>query len=213
MKATVGRRGWPVISVFLPFFFLAVGCPRDQDDAVMLHIYLGLHDEIDKAVRDTEIPASYLAALISLESHPPGNRESRRFEPRVYQRLLELKNEGKPFARIQRKRLEGLGDSELRELATSYGLTQIMGYHCLDLGCSIRDLAGSYHLLWSVAYIRRHYLGQVIRKEWASCFRIHNTGRAEGTTSRDDYAEKGLLRMQYYDDWKKKGGNFLASSQ
>lgn len=212
MRATRNGRDGAVFAFLVPFLLLLTGCPRDQDDAVMLHIYLTMHGEIDSAVRDTEIPPSYLAALISLESHPPGNRDSRRFEPKVFQRLLELKNEGKPFARIARKQVQGLGEAELRELATSYGLTQVMGYHCLDLGCSIRDLAGSYHLLWSVAYIRRHYLNQVIRKEWSACFRIHNTGRAEGVTSRDDYAEKGLLRMKYYDDWKKKGGNFLASS-
>lgn len=199
-------------ALLLLALLILTGCPKDQDDAVMLHIYLNLHKEIDGAVRNTEIPASYLAALISLESHPPGNRRSRRFEPRVYQRLLELKNDGRAFAKIDRHRVRNLSDAELRELATSYGLTQIMGYHCLDLGCSIQDLSGSYHLLWSVAYIRRNYLSPMLKRDWASCFRIHNTGRAEGATSRDDYAEKGLLRMRYYAEWEKKKGNVFAGN-
>ncbi|EHQ07793.1 hypothetical protein [Leptonema illini] len=192
------------------FFVFLAGCPRNQDDAVMLHIYHRLHPEIEAAVDGTEIPAAFLAALISLESHPPGNRDSRRFEPKVYQRLLEMKNQGRSFGRLPAERIRMLSDAELRELATSYGLTQIMGYHCLDLGCSIQDLSGEYHLLWSIAYMQRHYLSQIVKKDWEACFRIHNTGRAEGTTHRNDYAEKGLLRMQYYAEWEKKKGNLFA---
>jgi hypothetical protein len=194
----------PVLFVFL------TGCLRDQDDAVMFHIYHRLHSEIEAAVSGTEIPAAYLAAVISLESYPPGNRDSRRFEPKVYQRLLEMKNQGRPFGRLPEDKIRRLSDTELRALSTSYGLTQIMGYHCLDLGCSIQDLAGEYHLLWSIAYMRRHYLPQIVKKDWEACFRIHNTGRAEGTTHRDDYVHKGILRMQYYAEWEKKKGNLFA---
>lgn len=189
---------------------LLVGCLRNEDDAIMFHIYHRLHSEIETAVDGTEIPASFLAALISLESHPPGNRNSRRFEPKVYQRLLEMKNHGRSFSRLPVEKIRVLSDAELRELATSYGLTQIMGYHCLDLGCSIEDLAGEYHLLWSVAYMRRHYLPQIVKKDWEACFRIHNTGRPEGTTHRSDYAERGLVRMRYYEEWERKKGNLLA---
>lgn len=187
-----------------------LGCPKDQDDAIMLHIYRRLNSEIVSAVQGTEIPASYLAALISLESHPPGNPDSQRFEPRVYQRLLEMKNNGRSFGRLPLHQIQLLSDSQLRRLATSYGLTQIMGYHCLDLGCSIEDLAGQYHLVWSVAYIRRHYLKPIMNKEYEVCFRIHNTGRPEGATYRDDYVEKGLLRMKYYEKWQENKGNIFA---
>ncbi|MBW7857712.1 MAG: hypothetical protein H3C43_05335 [Leptonema sp. (in: Bacteria)] len=196
--------------LIIPVVLLFLGCPTDQDDAIMLHIYRRLNSEIVSSVQGTEIPASYLAALISLESHPPGNRDSRRFEPKVYQRLLEMKNNGRNFARLPLHQIQLLSDSELRRLATSYGLTQIMGYHCLDLGCSIEDLAGQYHLVWSVAYIRRHYLKQIVAKDWEACFRIHNTGRPEGATHRDDYTEKGLLRMKYYEQWQEKKGNIFA---
>ena len=195
--------------LLLAIGFLA-GCPRDEDDAIMLHIYHRLNKEILAAVDGTEIPASYLAALISLESHPPGNRNSQRFESKIFQRLLELKKDGRSFGGIPRSRVSDLTDSQLRELATSYGLTQIMGYHCLDMGCSIQDLSGDYHLMWSVAYIRRHYLQKIKQKDWQACFRIHNTGKPEGTTHRNDYAEKGVLRMQYYDEWQKKKGSIFA---
>lgn len=199
---------WARFGPLLLGIFL-VACPQNDDDALMLHLYHSLNEEIDEAVEGTEIPPEYLAALISLESHPAGNRDSRRFEPGIYERLLELKYSGEPFGYIPRRKVENLNDEKLRELATSYGLTQIMGYHCLELGCSIEDLKGEFHLLWAVAYIRDHYGKQVKQKDWDACFRIHNTGRADGTTARKDYVEKGLRRMEYYRKWMDKEGSLL----
>lgn len=175
----------------------------------MFHLYHSLHEEIIHATDGTEIPPEYLAALISLESHPPGNRDSKRFEPGIYSRLKELKEKGRPFGRIDRNDIRSLTDEELRRLATSYGLTQIMGYHCLSLGCSIDDLSGDYHLNWSILYMREHYGKQLRKKDWEAAFRIHNTGHPQGNTSRKDYAERGLARMQYYRNWVERDGNPL----
>ena len=110
---------------------------------------------------------------------------------------------------IPRNKIKDLDDQKLRELATSYGLTQIMGYHCLELGCSIGDLKGEFHLLWAVAYIRDHYGKQIRKKNWEASFRMHNTGRVDGTTARKDYVEKGLARMQYYRKWIQQEGSLF----
>lgn len=195
---------WP-----LAFIGLLGACPQNDDDALMLHLYHSLDEEIQEAVDGTEIPPEYLAALISLESHPAGNRDSRRFEPAVYERLLDLKYSGESFGYIPRSKVQDLNDQKLRELATSYGLTQIMGYHCLELGCSIPDLKGEFHLLWAVAYIRDHYGKQIRKQDWEASFRIHNTGRPDGTTARKDYVEKGLARMQYYRKWMDQKGSLF----
>ncbi|MEQ8353020.1 MAG: hypothetical protein RH862_16145 [Leptospiraceae bacterium] len=206
MIRTIHRR-LPVLPILLLVFLGA--CPENDDDALMLHLYHSLDEEIQDAVDGTEIPPEYLAALISLESHPAGNRDSRRFEPAVYDRLMDLKYSGEAFGYIPRNRVKNLDDQKLRELATSYGLTQIMGYHCLELGCSIDDLKGEFHLLWSVAYIRDHYGKQVKARDWEACFRMHNTGRVDGITSRKDYVEKGLIRMQYYRKWIQQEGSLF----
>ncbi|GIX41530.1 MAG: hypothetical protein KatS3mg129_1263 [Leptospiraceae bacterium] len=177
----------------------------------MYHIYKSYNEKIYQATWGTEIPPEYLAALISLESYPPGNWDSERFEPKVYERLIKLKNEDIPFGNIPREKIIHISDYELIKLATSYGLTQIMGYHCLDLGCSIEDLKGSDHLLWSIAYIRKHYLKYIKKKEWETCFRIHNTGNPFGKTHNRDYVEKGIKRMEYYKKWLRYRGNLLAN--
>lgn len=170
----------------------------------MLHIYAQYHSEIERATTGTPIPPAYMAAIISLESHPPGNRHSERFEPWVYDRLKELKETGRAFGTVPRFRVQTISDSEVRQLATSYGLTQIMGYHCLDLGCSPDDLQSDFHLQWAVVYMMRHYGDRAKNKDWGSCFRIHNTGHAKGTTGRRDYVERGLIRMFYYERWRER---------
>lgn len=194
--------------ISLVFIFL-ISCFENFDDAITYHIYNQYNVYIESAIRGTEIPPSYLASLISLESYPPGNWDSERFEPKVYERLILLKEKGKSFGNIPRKKIIHLSEEEIRKLSTSYGLTQIMGYHCLDLGCSIEDLKGSDHLLWSIAYIRKHYLKYVKEKKWEECFRLHNTGNPYGKTHNKDYVQKGILRMKYYENWEKYKGNLI----
>ncbi|MBE7440546.1 MAG: hypothetical protein HS115_18995 [Spirochaetales bacterium] len=193
---------------YLLLLFLFLSCPENDDDAIMLHVYRLHHEAIARAVIGTDLTVPYLAALISLESHPPGNSDSARFEAKIYERLLRAQA-GEPYGQITARELSGHSDGELRELATSYGLTQIMGFHCLRLGCSIIDLKGPYHLEWASAWMQRMYGKHARKKDWTSCFRIHNTGRPNGKTHRADYVEKGLLRMAYYEKWMKHGGDPL----
>jgi len=190
-------------------FTLLLRCPENEEDVIMFHIYHSLNDEITLAVKGTDIDPAYLAALISLESHPPGNRKSQRFEQNIYDRLLELKNDGKNFGRIPRKTVMEKSDKELRDLATSFGLTQIMGFHCLDLGCNPEDLKGMYHLQWAAAWMQKNYGKKARERNWSSCFRIHNTGKSQGETHRRDYVERGLARMAYYKKWAEKKGNLF----
>lgn len=194
------------------FFLFFLSCPENRDDAIMLGIYTSHQESIARAVLGTDLSAPYLAALISLESHPPGNSKSSRFEEKIYQRLLRAKA-GEPYGQITARELAGKSDRELRELATSYGLTQIMGFHCLRLGCSIVDLKGPYHLEWAAAWMQRMYGKHARKKDWTSCFRMHNTGRPDGKTHRADYVEKGLLRMAYYEKWLKYRGDPVLTSR
>lgn len=188
---------------------LLVHCPRNEEDAMMLHIYHSLHDEIERATLGTAISPAYMAAIITLESSPPGNRDSRRFEPRIYERLRQARAGIRPYGRMGPGLLGGLSDSQLKELSTSHGLTQIMGYHCLDLGCDVRDLMSEHHLQWSVVYMARRYQKYARKGDWEACFRIHNTGRPNGKTYRPDYVERGLKRMAYYQSWVERKGRIF----
>ncbi len=203
-----------IYRINLIIFFFLLSCFSDMDDSIMYYIYQKYHQQILYAVDGTEIPASYLAALISLESYPLGDWDSERFEIKIYNRLIDLKYRGIAFGNVPRDKIIKLNDNEIKQLATSYGLTQIMGYHCLSLGCSIDDLRGSDHLLWSVDFIRKNYLQYIKSNKWEECFRIHNSGRPTGKTFNKNYAEKGIKRMKLYEKWiKKKGKLFEVGSK
>ena len=81
----------------------------------------------------------YLKALIILEcsgDKPAGQR----FEPNVYAKLKEVQNgTRKRFEDITRRQIRDCSDGALRNLATSWGPFQIMGYKCIDMGIIIND--------------------------------------------------------------------------
>ena len=193
--------------LFMALLFSA--CPIDYDDILMFQVYHSLGRKIWEASYGTTIPESYLAAVLSLETSPPGNWDSERFEAHVYRRLLALKNEGKAFGSIPRKELLQYSDRDLRQFATSYGPTQMMGYHCFKIQCSINELKGPYHLQWAVTWMEKNYASYARRGDWEACFRIHNTGRPNGRTYHRNYVQKGLERMEYYERWALRKGKLL----
>ncbi len=176
----------------------------------MLHLYLSMEDRIWKASHGTNISEEYLAAVISLESSPPGNWNSTRFEPHVYKRFLATKNKQRPsFLGLSSQKISRYSDHELRSYSSSYGPTQIMGYHCIKLNCSIKELKGPYHLQWAVVWMQDQYGKYAAKNKWEACFRIHNTGRPHGKTYHDYYVGKGLRRMNYYKKWVQRKGRIF----
>ncbi len=196
------------VFIFVMSFFF-VGCPVSYGDVIMFQLYHAFHEKIWQASHGTLIPEAYLAALISLETSPPGNWESKRFEKHIYKRLKELKYSGKTFGSISRKAVKRRNDGELRQLATSYGPTQLMGYHCLQIGCTIKELSGKYHLQWAIIWMEKQYGKYARRGHWESCFRIHNTGRPDGKTYHKGYVKRGLKRMRYYEKWMIRNGRLF----
>lgn len=92
-------------------------------------------------------------------------------------------------------------DEALRELATSWGLTQIMGYHLVGRAGTVRDLLEpGFHFKLALQllaeFAERYQLDLTL--EFAEMFRCWNTGRPYGRTTDARYVEKGLLRMELY---------------
>ena len=106
-----------------------------------------------------------------------------------------------PFAAEHAGKLARAEDEALRELATSWGLTQIMGYHMVGRPGTTRDLLEpSFHYrvaLSLLAQFAATYQLDVAR-EFAEMFRCWNTGRPDGQTFDPQYVEKGLRRMELY---------------
>jgi hypothetical protein len=200
-----------------------------SDSQLMRSIFTAWHEPIAAAVAGTVVPGELLAALIANESagnanatrfepavfaklceilagrrqvfSPPGIRrplDARDLLPFVVSESsqLALKAAGQFFALDK-----FLTDAMLRiaELATSFGLTQIMGWHWIefDRTASQRpedqlaftvDLLGYFASLYALD----------LTKDYEKVFRCWNTGRPDGQTFDPHYAANGLHRLTLY---------------
>lgn len=134
----------------------------------------------------TSVRPEWLAGLIGMEN--PQLREypdtrSYRFEPGIYDKLRRLSNPlifwRRCWSGITQAQVKGLSDAVLRELATSWGWTQIMGYSVLTVfkGLSIAQLRDKQaHLDLAVDFMR-HVAGPYLDSgRFDQVCHIWNTG-------------------------------------
>ncbi len=160
--------------------------------------------EVNRYAEVYKLPASYLMALIILESSgrkiiPP------RFEPHVYERLKEVK-EGKrvAFEHVMQHHLADASDEALKNLASSWGPYQLMGYKCLLLNIKVRDIRGKDAIYWGTRWIDLTYGNELRSGHFRNAFHIHNTGRkypvaGKPFTHDPDYVNKGIWYMKQLD--------------
>jgi len=108
---------------------------------------------------------------------------------------------GDAFAAANAPALALSTDDALRDLASSWGLTQIMGYHLAGRAGTVRDLVEPrFHLRLALEllaeFAERYQLDA--RREFAEMFRCWNTGQPYGQTFDPAYVPKGLRRMEIY---------------
>jgi hypothetical protein len=105
------------------------------------------------------------------------------------------------FAANHARELSALEDAALRDLASSWGYTQIMGFHMVGHRGTVRDLldpASHFHFATQLlAEFAQDYQLDVTY-EFAELFRCWNTGRPYGKTTDPAYVEHGLRRMELY---------------
>jgi len=106
-----------------------------------------------------------------------------------------------PFAAQHHGALSELEDESLRELATSWGYTQIMGYHLVGRAGTVPDLlepAFHFHLALTLLgeFAAHHHLD--LTREFAEMFCCWNTGQPYGKCFDTHYVEHGLQRMGSY---------------
>ncbi|MBT6163270.1 MAG: hypothetical protein HOH92_06190 [Crocinitomicaceae bacterium] len=160
-------------------------------------------DEVQKWSAHYDVPFPYLMALIQLES---GGRKpaGRRFEEHVFERLKEVQVGTRTrYENVVEADLDGANDEAIRNLATSWGPFQLMGYKCILLDLQIRDIRGQDAIRAGVEWIDVTY-GDVLRKgSYEDAFHLHNTGKpfpksGETLTYHPDYVEKGIRLMEGY---------------
>jgi hypothetical protein len=105
------------------------------------------------------------------------------------------------FTPGQASQLSRLADEALRELASSWGFVQIMGYHVIGQRGTVRDLLEPrfhYRLANQLLAEFAESYQLDLSREFEDMFRCWNTGRPDGRTSDPAYVENGLRRMEIY---------------
>ena len=165
-------------------------------------------EEIEEICQAQKIPSEYFKALAILEcsaEKPPKSR----YEPKVYERLREVKEGKKPaYGSLKHAQLKDLSPEQLKDMATSWGVFQLMGYHAYGLDIAPRDLEGAEGIRLSIIWIEKAY-GQYIRKgDFANAFHIHNTGKpivnGEYETYSADYIPRGLEYIKLFQEERVK---------
>jgi hypothetical protein len=177
---------------------------------------------IADARKNAAIPEAFLAALVANETG--GNADAKRFEHGVLAALWEvLQGRKAAYGSIGRddlfnhialavgtqpplsaSGLVGRISNALQfvdGLATSWGLTQVMGYEAIVFGVSFADLQNPvYGLRTSLRmlsqFAERYQLD--LGKDFSELLDCWNSGRPHSPTADPQYIPNGLLRMQIY---------------
>jgi hypothetical protein len=202
----------------------------NAERALMVRIYETWNGEIVKATRNSGVSAPFLAALTANESggDPVAQAfepeiferlqavvqgEQHTFGSIMAADLVRLAQEdveteeaspmlgavqgAKQFADVS----PAVQEKVLRQMATSWGLTQIMGYETINRKTTVQDLLNpALHYEFAVELLeelsRRFRLNS--SKDAGPLFRCWNTGHPNGETSDPDYVSRGIQRLSVY---------------
>lgn len=181
---------------------------KSQASKIAQQIHTRFGAKVEAATAGTPAPPEFVAGLIGVEAGK--DRQGRisetatRFEPGVYDKLVAIRaGRRKSWSHIKQADIKDATDGALRNLATSFGLCQVMGWHTIhNLDCTIAQLRDpSTHLRYAVQLLmlnskdgdfeRRAYVGEF--KEW-------NSGSETGKTYRADYVANAGAVMDAYRD-------------
>ena len=148
---------------------------------------------------------NYIMAVIMLESSGKTDVPSR-FEPAVFKKLKDVQNNNLVHLEyITKQDLKNADDAALRNLASSWGPFQLMGYKCIHLGIKIKDLRGVDAVYYGIFWIDQTYGDYIRQGRYQDAFHIHNTGHpvpANGKykTYDPNYVTKGMKYMKYFEE-------------
>lgn len=160
-------------------------------------------NDIDSAAHVFHLPSTYLKALCMLECS--GKKVfQERFEPHVYDKLKMVKRkELGNYEHVTPDMLQDANEEALKNLASSWGPFQLMGYKCLLLDIKIRDIRGDQAIYYGTKWIDLTYGESLRNKDFKDAFHLHNAGSkypSNGVPKTHDpsYCAKGLKYMQWF---------------
>ncbi|MES2617245.1 MAG: hypothetical protein V4613_05165 [Bacteroidota bacterium] len=158
---------------------------------------------IDSCATLFKLSPQYLKALCMLEC---GGRKvfDQRFEPHVYEKLKKVKTgQLENYEHVTQAMLLEANDDALKNLASSWGPFQLMGYKCLLLDIKVKDIRGDNAVYFGTKWIDMTYGDYLKNKKYRDAFHIHNTGipypsLGKPRTYDADYCPRGLKYMEYF---------------
>jgi hypothetical protein len=192
--------------IYLWYFPNGLGVSQESDAPNYVgKLRANYAEEIDEICQTRNLPAEYFKALAILECSAQKPAPSR-FEPKIFERLKEVRAGKQPtYGVLKTSQLRELTDEHLRDMATSWGTFQLMGYHAYTIGIAPRELGGEDGLRQSILWIEKNY-GQYLRKnDFGNAFHIHNTGKpipltGEHQTYDSQYIPRGLEFIKIFQE-------------
>jgi|694.fasta_scaffold72345_4 hypothetical protein len=161
-------------------------------------------EEMQSIAGKLDLPYEYLMALAVLEcggNKPAGHR----FEKHVYNQLKDVRDgKRKKYENIRQEDLADLDDEGLKNLATSWGPFQLMGYKVIPMKLNIVDIREEEDAAFYAAkWIKEEYGHFLTKKKWKDAFHYHNTGKrfplnGRSRTHNPYYVSDGVKYMKYF---------------
>lgn len=167
-----------------------------QAEALAEQIFEKFDKRILEATAGTIIPPSFVAGLVANEAGKDRQgdikEEATRFEPGIYRKFANVaRTPGARWGSITHNHLKDATDASLRALCTSYEATQMMGWWCIVLGCTLADLKNpDKHFFYTVKALLandQHDFDQRSEAAYDDEMRQWNTGREKGKTYHENY--------------------------
>lgn len=158
---------------------------------------------VDALAKKFKLSPAYLKALIALECSGKAKPPSR-LEKHVYKQLKNVRDgQVKNYGSIKASTVKNAPDDALKNLASSWGPFQLMGYQCIEMGINVADIRGENSLDWGVKWIDRRYGKYLKKKRYKDAFHIHNTGRPfpknnKPFTFNKNYIPNGMAYIKYF---------------
>lgn len=161
--------------------------------------------KIARAVKGTPVPQKYVAGLISVEAGKKNGQiveDATRFEAHVFAKLKAVRDGSLlQYNKIRTTQLKDTSDGALRNLATSFGLVQVMGWWTFHLGCTVAQLRDpETHLTYAVKLMLLNSNGDFERGEYEGEMRQWNSGSEKGKTHDPDYVFNISAVMDAYEE-------------
>ncbi len=191
------------IQRFIPSKYYNYTIVKIKTPFVIKRFYETYNDQVDILAKKFNLPATYLKALIVLESS--GNKKiPNRFEKHVFDELKKVRSgTRKKYENITQVTINDASNEALKNLASSWGPFQLMGYKCVLLKINVSDVRGKDALYWGIKWINLTYGNYLRQGKYKDAFHIHNTGRpypkkGKPFTYDPHYVSNGLKYMKVF---------------